>query len=81
MDERLAGGGRRDLIRHVADRPGHDRRYAVDAGPLRRELGWAPRVEFGAGLQETVDWYLDNAAWAAAAENSLRQRDAAKPQA
>jgi dTDP-glucose 4,6-dehydratase len=52
-------------IRFVADRPGHDRRYAVDAGRIARELGWAPRVAFADGLAATVRWYLDNADWVA----------------
>jgi dTDP-glucose 4,6-dehydratase len=78
-DQQLAdGGGRRALVRHVADRPGHDRRYAVDAGPLRRELGWTPQIEFGEGLRATVQWYLDSPAWTAAAEKSLGERDAAQ---
>lgn len=50
-------------IAHVADRPGHDRRYAVDAGRARRELGWAPRHRFDAGLAETVAWYAAERAW------------------
>jgi dTDP-glucose 4,6-dehydratase len=78
-DERLAdGGGRRALVRHVADRPGHDRRYAVDAGAVRRELSWTPQVSFDEGLRATVQWYLDNAAWTAAAEKSLGERNAAQ---
>ena len=51
------------LIRHVTDRPGHDRRYAIAAGKLRRELGWAPAVTFEAGLRRTLDWYTANADW------------------
>jgi dTDP-glucose 4,6-dehydratase len=79
LDARLMdGGNRRELIRHVEDRPGHDRRYAVDAGPLRRELGWRPVIDFASGLESTVDWYLRNPAWVAAAELSLRTRDAAE---
>jgi dTDP-glucose 4,6-dehydratase len=54
---------RRGLIRHVQDRPGHDRRYAIDASRLKGELGWAPRQDFEAGLALTIDWYLDNQAW------------------
>jgi dTDP-glucose 4,6-dehydratase len=50
-------------IAFVADRPGHDRRYAIDAGKLKRELGWAPSLDFEQGLAGTVDWYLDNGAW------------------
>ena len=47
----------------MADRPGHDRRYAIDASKIKRELGWAPTVDFGQGIARTVDWYLDNEAW------------------
>ena len=52
------------LITFVADRPGHDRRYAIDAGKIRTQLGWEPREDFESGLERTVRWYLDNAAWA-----------------
>lgn len=59
MDEMVpAGAPHGDLVRHVPDRPGHDRRYEVDASRLRHELGWSPRVDFEAGLRETVRWYL-----------------------
>jgi dTDP-glucose 4,6-dehydratase len=61
--ERPAAAPRRELMRFVEDRPGHDRRYAIDASRLRRELGWAPRQDFEAGLRQTVRWYLDNPAW------------------
>jgi dTDP-glucose 4,6-dehydratase len=47
----------------VPDRPGHDRRYLLDASKLQRELGWSPTIEFGAGLAETVEWYASNRAW------------------
>jgi dTDP-glucose 4,6-dehydratase len=56
-------GGRECLIRFVADRPGHDLRYALDAGKIRRELGWRPREEFSGGLRKTVQWYLANRSW------------------
>jgi len=52
-----------NLITFVADRPGHDRRYAMDASKLQRELGWRPRESFGSGLRKTVAWYLDNRWW------------------
>ena len=52
-----------DLIVHIQDRPGHDRRYAIDSGKLQRELGWKPRYTFEEGLRETVRWYLEHEAW------------------
>jgi len=52
-----------ELIRYVADRPGHDRRYAIDAGKIQRELGWTPQETFESGLRKTVKWVLDNQAW------------------
>jgi dTDP-glucose 4,6-dehydratase len=57
-------GQRRDLVRHVADRPGHDRRYAMNSKKVRDALGWRPRHTFEAGLAETVAWYRANGAWA-----------------
>jgi len=51
------------LIEFVRDRPGHDRRYAIDPTKLRRELGWAPQIPFAQGLEETVQWYCHNASW------------------
>jgi len=51
------------LIRHVKDRPGHDRRYAIDAGKIMSELGWRPSVTFEEGINKTIDWYLDNTDW------------------
>jgi dTDP-glucose 4,6-dehydratase len=53
----------RELIRFVADRPGHDRRYAIDASRIRQELGWEPQVSVAEGLRRTVLWYLANRAW------------------
>ncbi len=52
-----------DLIAFVTDRPGHDRRYAIDATKIKTELGWEPSVTFEAGLSDTIDWYLANAWW------------------
>jgi len=57
------GRARESLITYVKDRPGHDRRYAIDASKIERELGWAPTVTFEQGIEQTVDWYLDNQAW------------------
>jgi len=53
----------RSLITHVADRPGHDRRYAIDCAKIERELGWRPAVDFEQGLSATIDWYLKNPVW------------------
>ena len=60
-----AEGSYRRLITHVKDRPGHDRRYAIDAGKIERELGWRPAETFDTGIRKTVQWYLDNPAWVA----------------
>ncbi|MCC6782854.1 MAG: dTDP-glucose 4,6-dehydratase [Planctomycetes bacterium] len=58
----LAGRGE-ELIRYVTDRPGHDRRYAIDSGKMRAELGWTPSVRFEDGLAQTFRWYVDNRTW------------------
>ena len=57
------GRARASLITYVKDRPGHDRRYAIDASKLQGELGWAPSLTFEQGIARTVDWYLDQQAW------------------
>ncbi|MBN3733517.1 dTDP-glucose 4,6-dehydratase [Burkholderia sp. Tr-20390] len=59
----MAQGSYRDQITYVKDRPGHDRRYAIDARKLERELGWKPAETFATGLAKTVAWYLENQAW------------------
>jgi dTDP-glucose 4,6-dehydratase len=66
LDERLQRGAQHPssrLIRFVADRPGHDRRYAINAEKIGRELGWKPRFRFETALAQTVDWYLANRPW------------------
>jgi len=67
-------GGYRKLITSVADRPGHDRRYAIDAGKIRDELGWRPRESFETGLAKTVRWYLDHAQWVAQVKSGEYRR-------
>lgn len=65
MDEKLgrAPGTSAQLITYVKDRPGHDRRYAIDANKINKELGWSPSVTFEEGLSITIDWYLQNEEW------------------
>ena len=65
MDERLGRtpGQSEELITYIKDRPGHDRRYAIDASKINKELGWKPSVTFEEGLAETIDWYLQNPEW------------------
>jgi dTDP-glucose 4,6-dehydratase len=65
MDEKLnnAAGTSEQLITYIKDRPGHDRRYAIDATKINKELGWKPSVTFEEGLSQTIDWYLQNTEW------------------
>ncbi|HEU0117494.1 MAG TPA: dTDP-glucose 4,6-dehydratase [Alphaproteobacteria bacterium] len=73
LDEMLpqsANKPHKNLIAFVADRPGHDERYAMDFSKLKNELGWSPRMTLADGLRKTVRWYLDNSAWC----ESIRQR-------
>ena len=65
MDEKLGRnlGESEKLITYIKDRPGHDRRYAIDASKINRELGWKPSVTFEQGLEETIKWYLENTEW------------------
>ncbi|MCH2556040.1 MAG: dTDP-glucose 4,6-dehydratase [Alcanivorax sp.] len=65
----------RDLITFVKDRPGHDLRYAIDAGKIDRELGWVPQETFETGLKKTVQWYLDNHDWCARVQDGSYQRE------
>ena len=65
MDEKLRNpvGYSEQLITYVKDRPGHDKRYAIDATKLNRDLGWKPSVTFEQGLGKTIDWFLENKEW------------------
>ncbi|MGZ5018028.1 MAG: GDP-mannose 4,6-dehydratase, partial [Methylobacter sp.] len=62
---RADGKSYREQITYVTDRPGHDRRYAIDASKIERELGWKPAETFDTGIRKTVQWYLDNQDWVA----------------
>lgn len=64
-----------ELITHVKDRPGHDLRYAIDAGKIERELGWRPQETFETGLRKTVQWYLDNLEWCRRVQDGSYQRE------
>jgi dTDP-glucose 4,6-dehydratase len=63
LDELAGGSPHESLITFVADRPGHDRRYAIDAGKIERELGWRPEETLETGMEKTVRWYLENRRW------------------
>ncbi|NWO04551.1 MAG: dTDP-glucose 4,6-dehydratase [Alteromonadaceae bacterium] len=65
----------RDLITTVKDRPGHDRRYAIDASKIQKELGWAPEETFETGIRKTVQWYLNNLAWCQRVQDGSYQRE------
>lgn len=75
LNELAPASGREDYasqVSFVADRPGHDMRYAIDAGKIRRELGWEPRESFDTGLRKTVEWYLANPQWREAVEKTYQ---------
>jgi dTDP-glucose 4,6-dehydratase len=75
MDELSpAGSPHARLISHVADRPGHDRRYAIDGSKLRRELGWTAATGFEHGIRRTVEWYLAHDAWIAAVTGAAHEK-------
>jgi dTDP-glucose 4,6-dehydratase len=65
LQPRADGKSYREQITYVKDRPGHDRRYAIDARKLERELGWKPAETFETGIRKTVQWYLDHPQWIA----------------
>jgi len=67
-----SGGNSRKLITFVKDRPGHDRRYAIDATKIKNELGWTPAYTFERGIRETVKWYLDNQEWVKAVSTKVQ---------
>ena len=73
--ERPAARSYKELKTFVADRPGHDRRYAIDDGKARTELGWEPRQSFESGLRATVRWYLQNRAWCEAVQSGKYGRE------
>ena len=64
----------KNLITYVADRPGHDQRYAIDASKIQKDLGWVPDESFETGLRKTVKWYLDNATWCQHVQDGSYQR-------
>ncbi|MGC9402607.1 dTDP-glucose 4,6-dehydratase [Vibrio genomosp. F10 str. 9ZC157] len=64
-----------EQITYVQDRPGHDRRYAIDSSKMQRELGWTPEETFETGLRKTVQWYLDNSAWCQNVQDGSYQRE------
>ncbi len=66
LGELAPGRDYASLVTFVKDRPGHDRRYAIDAGVIRRELAWTPAESFDTGMRKTARWYLDNGEWLAA---------------
>ena len=70
-----AEGSYRDLITFVKDRPGHDRRYAIDASKIRDELGWEPEATFEEALRRTVRWYLDNGSWCQRIHDGVYRRE------
>lgn len=64
-----------ELIKYVADRPGHDMRYAIDATKIQKELGWTPQETFESGIRKTVQWYLDNQAWCQGVQGGSYERE------
>ncbi|WP_439860613.1 dTDP-glucose 4,6-dehydratase [Pseudomonas sp. MBLB4136] len=72
---RQPGGAYCEQITFVADRPGHDQRYAIDASKIERELGWKPEETFASGLRKTVHWYLDNLDWCRRVQDGSYQRE------
>lgn len=78
MDERSPrtnGAKYEELITYVADRPGHDFRYAIDASKIENELGWLPKESFETGIEKTILWYLDNKEWWESIQNNTYQQE------
>jgi len=76
LDEMVPGKIRyRELVTFVEDRPGHDRRYAIDASKIQRDLGWVPQETFETGMRKTVEWYLANRDWCARVQDGSYQRE------
>lgn len=71
----LPQGPRSELITYVKDRPGHDRRYAIDAAKIAGELGWSPSVTFEEGICQTIQWYLDSAEWITRVQSGVYRRE------
>jgi len=74
MKPRADGQSHAVAITHVRDRPGHDLRYAIDAGKIERELGWLPQETFESGIRKTVQWYLSNLGWCRRVQDGSYQR-------
>jgi dTDP-glucose 4,6-dehydratase len=74
LGELVPGRDYAELIAFVQDRPGHDRRYAIDASKIGRELAWSPAESFDSGMRRTVQWYLDNRPWLAAVTSGEYQQ-------
>lgn len=75
MKPRADGKKYKDLITFVADRPGHDQRYAIDASKIKRELNWQPQETFETGIKKTVGWYLENTAWCKRVQDGSYRRE------
>jgi len=71
----LSHGSCASLIQYVRDRPGHDRRYAIDATKIQSELGWRPQQDFASGLERTVRWYLENSEWVERVQSGKYRRE------
>jgi len=71
----LGTGSYKAQIIHVADRPGHDKRYAIDASKIARDLGWTPEETFESGIRKTIQWYLDNSQWCTNVQNGVFKQE------